>query len=267
MLEQYRYISIIYGNTGRDCALYLSESIEKMHLAEGFPVKTHLLADEILNSGTILDTIKELILSSKACIVILTFDDVNNTRVRQNVLVEIGMAASCIDRDKCFYISEKIPLPDDFPSDIKSSVNPNYFDKDDLEDVFSRLKPVICRQLELESNRGLLEEEEYEYDYRNLLCDIPASVLNEPPEDQLNHILTIWTENIGRYDFVSERIMYLAERITFFPNFKNDDLFLNCIKKIEATIKPSKIDFDCYDREYVRAVCKLFKNILMRFRT
>lgn len=263
MLEQYKYISIIYGNTGRSCANYLSESIEDMHLKEGFPVKTHLLADEILNSGTILDMIKELILSSMACIVILTFDDVEKSRVRQNVLIEIGMAASCIDRDKCFYISEKVPLPDDFPSDLRSSINPNLFDKNNLEDVFVKLKPVICKQLGLESNKCLLEEEDYEYDYKNLLGDIPDNILNEPADEQLNHILRLWTENIKKYDFVSERIMYLAERISFFPNFKNNELFFRCMKEIDSSIKPSKIDFESYDREYIRAVCRLFKSIIL----
>lgn len=262
MLEQYKYISIIYGNTGRDCATYLAKCIEDMHIEEGFPIKAHLLADEILNSGTILDTIKALILSSKACIVILTFDDVEKSRVRQNVLIEIGMAASCIDRDKCFYISEKVPLPDDFPSDIRSSINPNFFDKNNLEDVFAKMKPAICKQLNLESNKGLLEERYYEYDYKNLLNDIPVSVINEPTEDQMNHILSIWTDNIRKYDFVSERIMYLAERISFFPNFKNNELFFKCMKDIDMAIKPSKADLGCYDSEYLRAVCRLFRNIV-----
>ena len=263
MIEQYKYISIIYGNTGRKCATYLADRIEKMHREEGYPVKTHLLADEILNSGTILDTIKDLILSSVACIVILTFDDAEGTRVRQNVLIEIGMAASCIERDKCFFISEKVPLPVDFPSDLRSSINPNYFDKDNLEDIFNKLKPVICRQLELKSNRGLLTEKDYEYDYRKLLFDIPEHVLNEPAEIQLDHILQTWTDNIKKYDFVSEKIMYLAERISFFANFKINDLFFQCMKEIESSIKPSKKDFNFYDRIYLREICRLFKSILL----
>jgi len=261
MLKQYKHISIIYGNTGRACAKHLAECIETLHFEEGFPVKTHLLADEVLNSGTILDTIKDLILSSEACIIILTFDDVNNSRVRQNVLVEIGMASSCIDRDKCFYLSEKVPLPNDFPSDISSSVNPNYFDKNNLGEVFKRLKPVICKQLKLKSNKGLLTED-YEYDYKKVLNDIPATIFNEVAEDQLNSILIKWTDNIIAFDFVSERLMYLAERISFFPNFKNNEVFFRCLKEIDSAIKPSEIDYSFYDRKYLRAVCKLFKNII-----
>ena len=263
MLDQYKYISIIYGSSGRDCALYLADQINKMHVGDGFPVKTHLLADEILNSRAILDTIKELILSSEACIVILTFDDVEQTRVRQNVLIEIGMAASCIDREKCFYISERLPLPEDFPSDLKTSINPNLFDKDNLEEVFAKLRPVICKQLQLKSNRGLLAEQDYDFDYRNLLFDIPSTVLNESPDSQLDHILQIWSENIGAYDFFSERIMYLAERITFFPTFKSNEVLFECIGRIEEAIKPSETDSGYYERDYLNAVHKLLKNILL----
>ena len=59
---------------------------------------------QILNSENIVSTIKAIISESDVCIILLTFDDIRNTRVRQNILIELGMAMVLLDSSKIYYL-------------------------------------------------------------------------------------------------------------------------------------------------------------------
>ena len=135
MINKYKKVSIIYGRGGRECALRIQENLSELHDKKGMPVESHLLADELLSSADIVSRVRDIISSSAMCIILLTFDDVDGTRVRQNVLIEIGMALVLIGRDRCFAVSEKQILPDDFPSDIRGALNVNHMDIRDVENV------------------------------------------------------------------------------------------------------------------------------------
>lgn len=62
---------------------------------------------EILSSANIMEAGQDIISDSSACLIILTFDDIDNTRVRQNVLIELGMALAYIRKENCFFLCDK----------------------------------------------------------------------------------------------------------------------------------------------------------------
>lgn len=262
MINTYKTISIIYGGSGKDCAKLIHDRIEKLHTQEFLPVKSSILADDILPSSSILNAVREKISESSACVIILTFDDVNNTRIRQNVLIEIGIALSRISEDLCFFLCERKSLPEDFPSDIKGVVNPNYFDKENIHEEVEKICKEITRHLSLKSYSGILHDQRYEYDYRKVLDDIPVTVFDESADVQMASILSEWEKNIRSFDYVSEKIMYLAERLKFFPDFNNNEQFFAFLNNVIQQIVPSDKDYALYESEYLRRICELINAIL-----
>ncbi|MBO7342205.1 MAG: nucleotide-binding protein [Clostridia bacterium] len=262
MINKYKNISIIYGASGKACALKMDSELRRLHLDEFYPIKSFILANEILSSSSILDTIKQIIASSCACIVILTFDDVEGSRVRQNVLVEIGMAMMLIDQKNCFFISEKQTLPDDFPSDLQNVINPNFFDKNDLDGVAKKTCAELVRHLGLKHYRDILKDPNYIYDYKKVLDDIPTNVFEEQADLQLDHILDEWERNVASFEFLPERIMYLAERLKFFPVFNSNDRFFRFLSGVQELIKPTEKDFELYGHAYMIQSCNFINDIL-----
>ncbi len=262
MINKYKNISIIYGASGKECALKMDAELKRLHLDEFYPIRSYILANEILSSTSILDTVKNIIASSSACIVILTFDDMDGTRVRQNVLVEIGMALMLLKKENCFFISEKRSLPDDFPSDLQGVVNPNYFDKNDLDTIVRKTADELVRHLNIKNYRDILKDNNYIYDYKRVLDDIPIHVFEEKADVQLEHILDEWEKNISSFEFVVERIMYLVERLKFFPDFNCNDRFFAFLSSIEDMIRPTERDFEFYDRAYLINTCNFVTNII-----
>ncbi len=264
MVTKYQNISIIYGASGKDCAKRIHDELCRRHTGDFYPIKSHILANEILNSSTILETVKGIISSSAACIVILTFDDVEHTRVRQNVLVEIGMAMMLIDKNNCFFISERQTLPDDFPSDLKGVINPNYFDKSDPDGVVQKTCDAVIAHLGVSTNQNILESNDYIYDYKRILDDIPVEIFDKNANAQLEALLHEWEQNIASFEFVSERIMYLLERIKFFPDFNCDEMFFGFLDRISDLVRPRDIDFHVAgaDRTYLIKASNFILSIL-----
>lgn len=262
MIKKYENISIIYGASGRDCAVKMEQELKRRHIEEFYPIKPYILANEVLSSSSILDTVKRIITASSACIVILTFDDVNQTRVRQNVLVELGIALTLIDLNNCFFISEKAQLPDDFPSDLKGVINPNYFDKSNPDEIVKKTCDAIIRHLGLKHYRDILKDNRYIYDYRRVLDDIPLHIFEKKADTQMEHILDEWEANIASFEFVVERIMYLVERLKFFPDFNCNDRFFAFLNRIEDLIKPREHDFEYYDSSYLITTCNFVTDII-----
>lgn len=262
MINKYKNISIIYGASGKECALRMENELRRLHLDEFYPIRPYILANEILSSSSILDTVKSIIASSSACIVILTFDDVDGTRVRQNVLVEVGMALMLIDKENCFFISEKQKLPEDFPSDLQNVINPNHFDKNDLDSVVTKTCSELLRHLNIKNYRDILSDNNYIYDYKKVLDDIPVHIFEEKADIQLDHLLDEWEANISSFEFVTERIMYLVERLKFFPDFNSNARFFEFLSNVEAMILPTERDYEFYDKAYLIHTCNFLINIL-----
>ena len=92
MISKYKKVSIIYGRGGRDCALQIHHRLQALHEQDGMPVEAFLLAEELLSSADIIDRVRDILSASSICVILLTFDDADGSRVRQNVLIEIGIA-------------------------------------------------------------------------------------------------------------------------------------------------------------------------------
>jgi hypothetical protein len=243
MIEGYKKVSVIYGQGGRKCALGIRENIKKLHYEEGMPVESFLLADELLSSEDIVSRVKEIIESSSQCIILLTFDDADGSRVRQNVLIEIGMALVMIGREKCFVVSEKPFLPDDFPSDIRGALNLNYMDIRDAGPAADKITAEIVRKLILKSHSRLLMNQKYVYDYTRVLDDVPGAVFEEKPDLQLAHILDVWLYRVRSFTFTEQRICYILERIIFLPIFPGDEKLKDFLSGLKDAVRSEVRDF------------------------
>lgn len=258
MIDLYKKISIIYGGSGAECARKIDERIKAMHENEFYALRSSIVAKQILGGANIFKLVQQAISSSAICIIILTFDDIDNTRVRQNVLVEIGMALMAVKNlDDCIFLCEKRALPDDFPSDLKSWINPNYFDKNDLDGIAEKVCKEIVANLKCKPYKNILSRKGYIYDYRNVLNDIPPAIFEEKADIQLEHILECWLDHIDSFDFISEKIMYLFERIKFFPDFNTNKKFFDFLDALRAAVKPCEADYEKYDPRFINTVCSL----------
>ncbi len=265
MIERYKKISIIYGGSGRDVATRLNERINALHTEQFYPISSAIVAKRVLSCAPIFSQIKEAISSSDMCIIILTFDDVGQTRVRQNVLIEIGMALMAVDdTDKCIFLTEKDPLPDDFPSDLKGWINANRFDKNNIDEVIGNVVQEIVFRLKLKTYKNILSSDRYIFDYENLLSDIPEETYEKKADIQLASILASWEEGARSFTFASERIMYILERLKFFPDFNNNRQFFLFIDALKQLARFDEEDFSYADSGYLTQVCN-FVNTLISY--
>ena len=220
MIDRYTKVSIIYGVRGKQCACAIADLISKYHSDYIYPVKAELLAEQYLNCENVIKTIKDIIESSDICIILLTFDDINNTRVRQNILIELGMTMVLLKASQCYFFSEKIPLPEDFPSDFKHSINPNYFNPEQPEKSAEEIVNYILRKLKIASNKSILADNNYIYDHEEIIRNLPPSIYDLEAETQMQQILCEWIRVLESFDFVAERYIYILERCIFLSLFR-----------------------------------------------
>ena len=263
MIERYKKISIIYGGSGREVATKLNERINALHTEEFNPIVSSIVAKRVLSGASIFSQIKNAISSSDISIIILTFDDVEQTRVRQNVLIEIGMALMAVDNtDRCIFLTEKYPLPDDFPSDLKGWINANHFDRETVDEVIDDVVQEIVGLLKLKTYRDILTSDKYIFDYENLLSDIPEEIYEKKADIQLASILTSWEEGARSFTFASERIMYILERLKFFPDFNNNEQFFSFLGALKQLVKFSEEDFAYADNGFLTRVCNFVDTLI-----
>lgn len=242
MISKYKKISIIYGRSGREIAVKISNRLNSLHTENFYPLSASIVAKKVMSGTPIFQQIKDTIADSDICIIILTYDDVNGTRVRQNILIEIGMALMTVDStDRCIFLTEK-PIPEDFPSDLKGWINANIYDKDAPDEVVENIAEEVVDLLNVQSYKDILKTDAYIYDYENILKDIPEAVFEKKADIQLNSILDCWCEGVASFSFVSERITYLLERLKFFPNFNNNEKFFSFLSELKKLIKFSETD-------------------------
>ena len=261
MISKYKNISIIYGGSGAECAEAIHQNLIQNHVSFYYPIKSLIMKKEILSSANIMETVQNIISNSSACVIILTFDDIDNTRVRQNVLIELGMALAYIKKENCFFLCDKHELPDDFPSDLKGFVNPNYFDKSNLEHTAECTAKEIISHLSLECTENICFNYPYQYN-RKILADIPNEILEKGMIAQLHGILDEWIKIIKEFDFVSERIMYILERIEYLPVFNNDANMERFLNEAYDLITPTKTDIANGNSEKYVDVCNFIKCLI-----
>ena len=262
MISKYRKISIIYGTRGKKCALAIESLFNSKHTCDIYPIKSYLLAKEILNSENIVSTIKAIISESDVCIILLTFDDIRNTRVRQNILIELGMAMVLLDSSKIYYLSEKVPLPDDFPTDLKYAINPNLFNPQADNQTSERVVSTITTEIGVESYKDILTNNNYIYDYREIVWELPSSIYELEAEPQMKRILSEWTSSLQSFDYAAERIMYILERCIFLPLFIFNDSLSDFFTVVFRYICPTTIDYKCFDAQQINDIYLLADNVL-----
>lgn len=263
MISKYKKISIIYGGTGLSLAKEIDEKVNRMHEENMFPVDSNIIAKRIMSGMPIFVQIKKAIEKSDLCIIILTFDDIGNTRVRQNVLIEIGMALMTMQTtDRCIFLTEKFPLPEDFPSDLNGWINANGFDKNSTSDVVENLVTEIKELLKLKSHKDILNNDSYDFDYERVLDDIPDYVFEKKADVQLHSILDCWLDGINSFGFVCEKIIYLLERLKFFPDFNCNERFFEFIGNVKRQIRSTEKDRAFTSPEYLTRICGFTHDLL-----
>lgn len=262
MIDRYTKVSIIYGVRGKQCACAIADLISKYHSDYIYPVKAELLAEQYLNCENVIKTIKDIIESSDICIILLTFDDINNTRVRQNILIELGMTMVLLKASQCYFFSEKIPLPEDFPSDFKHSINPNYFNPEQPEKSAEEIVNYILRKLKIASNKSILADNNYIYDHEEIIRKLPPSIYDLEAETQMQQILSEWVRVLEAFDFVAERSIYILERCIFLSLFTYNDALSVFFTRVHELIRPSSKDYGRFEREQVNTVYEIADNIL-----
>ena len=262
MIDTYKKVSIIYGVRGKKCACIMADLFSKYYSDYIYPIKAELLAEQYLNCENVIKTIKDIIESSDICVILLTFDDINNTRVRQNILIELGMTMVLLKASQCYFFSEKIPLPEDFPSDFKHSINPNYFNPEQPEGSAEKIVNYILGNLKIASNKSILTDNNYIYDHEEIFRKLHPSIYDLEAETQMQQILIEWIRILEAFDYVAERSIYILERCIFLPLFTYNDALSVFFTRIHELIRPSSKDYHCFDKEQVNAVYKIADNIL-----
>ncbi|MCR5324256.1 MAG: nucleotide-binding protein [Lachnospiraceae bacterium] len=240
MIQKYSEVAIIYGGSGSSLARKLSELIEEKHNTEMFPIQPHILQKEILGGKSIMQYVIDMIGRSSVCVIILTFDDADGSRVRQNVLLETGIAWTLKGREKCIFLSNLPKLPEDFPSNISHDININYIGND-VQAVANNVINEITKSLGLSGRENILCDYTYRFDGR-ILDDIPQDILEKKADKQLHDILNEWKKNIKGFDYMSERVMYLLERIAFLPVFTYDSVMDDFLDNVRTDISMTKAD-------------------------
>ncbi len=241
MIKNYYEVTILWGGSGRKCARLLADELTKRHYEDYMPINSFIFEKEALESNSIMDEVIKKIKHSSACIVVLTFDDVDNTRVRQNILIETGIAWTLLGKDNLMFLSDKSVIPEDFPSNIRTNINTNYFDKSDLESTIQNVCNELIKTHNIHSTKNLLSLSDYVYDGR-ILDDLDANFNEGKADVQLKKIIIKWKDAVERFDYLHERIMYVIERIAFLPIFGSDSEIVSFMKSIKDEIVPTDRD-------------------------
>lgn len=190
-------------------------------------------------------------------------DDGNVTYVsRPNVTLELGFLRGCTDENSMYCIIDfpnkdindgKYILPSDISGWYRSPIDPNNSFNDIKKEFINFLNShengiMRLANFNVENlTRSLILNKEYKTDYRGIfLLEQFKSIEKYSLKFQLDEILRIWLEEKSRLGIV-EQIIYLYERIVFFPFFPNDFIDkLNTFLSIDLQAKDA-YTLACYE--------------------
>ncbi len=263
MIQGYKNISIIYGGTGREYAQTLKNKIEDISNAERFPICARVINDRVLTRELLHDVMKQF-KECDFCVAFFTKDDsclvenTKKTRLRQNVIFELGMALIELGRERCIFLSDfDINDPDfELPSDMNSLEILN-FKKSDinavLDDVIDKILH-LSRQSIISGNKTdkiprydhLLTRTEYRIDYENIFLERPITLASEG-QAFFNDTLTYWKDECESLPHFDEKCIFLLERLGFLPAFGKNQEVNNFLEQAEVLIeKYSENDINYY---------------------
>ncbi len=269
MIYGYKKVSIIYGGKGSEYAKLIEEKLNQLHFEKRYPIKTMCINSDWV-SNTILSDVIGAIKDSDLIYIVFTLDDIGcrkadydkkgveaiNPRLRQNVLIELGMALAVTDMDinkiKVVANFEKSVLGDDFPSDIRDALNIKVFDENNFTPVLESVERFAVENFSRPSTIGILHREGEIFDFENVFDEyekyeyIPSKRIKT-----LKDILKMWMETIMSLDFVEERFAFCLERLKSFPIFGNGHQLCSWIKDFQKHIK---IGLDTDDRAFLKII-------------
>lgn len=242
MLKQYKLVSIIYGGSGTKYAREMNELIQRRSEDKRYPITSKIVMESVL-TGDLLTSITDLFTRTEYCLAFLTADDCcirgdeQVYRLRQNVVLELGMAIYRLGREKCILLSDFDPARTDveLPSDLKG-VDIKYFAPEEREQVF---EAVLDKVLQLTSDRDrtipqydkLLERTEHYVNYTELFS--ACSALESREDAYLQSVLSHWQQECASFPFFEEKCLYFLERIGFVSMFGRHDWVLDFLDQIK----------------------------------
>ncbi len=280
MIKKYKKISIIYGSSGRAYAEKLNSKIEKLQTEQRYPIESKIVMENILTHD-ILSSVTSLFRESQICIAILTADDLclvngqEKRRVRQNVVMELGMALFHLGRENCILLStfdvkdSAIELPSDMNGlEIKQMCEENA----DL--VFDQvIEKILSITAELNSGNAidrydnLLAREDYFIDYENLFSD-HRSYNPEEGKSYGDFVLDSFVEECASLTHYDERAMFFFERIGLIYAFGLGNHMVDWYIKMQPLLEnlTAKDIAESKDRKTLGVirdvVCLLINNVL-----
>lgn len=246
MISKYKIVSIIYGGKGRVYAEKLRKKIDEAALKDRYPLATRLVMEAVL-TGDLLSDVMTLFQESEFCIAFLTADDIcisgdeTHFRVRQNVILEIGMALIQLGRKRCILLSDFDYSKSEFelPTDMMSLMILS-FDKENLDHVLDDVLNKILQDSVTSIHTGISTDQVPQYNalftrkdyfvhYEDLFGNNSAYCTYSGGE-LLSAMVEDWDSECSSLTHFDERCIYLFERLGFTP-FLGDlpevRLFLN----------------------------------------
>lgn len=235
MIQKYKVVSIVYGGTGKKYAAELDNKIAVLAETERYPISAKLIMERILTQELLTGVI-DLFRESEFCVAFLTADDCcitesgQHTRLRQNIVFELGMAIFQLGRENCILLSD-FDVHDPFfelPSDM-NSLEIRQFNSENFHEV---MEDVISKILQLSGDASgccmnkeniphydkLLLREDYYVDYENIF-NVRTNGVYAEGSNFLKETLEIWLEECGTLPNYDEKSIYIFERIGFLPIF------------------------------------------------
>lgn len=265
MINEYANISVIWGGEfGQKYSLRIQRIINGLHQNEGYPVRCRV-QNSFVPSSNILCDVKELFHECDYVIMLLSATDegrcIGDTgvslkkRLRQNVLLELGMAIALVGEDRLACLTDFDPdeLGDiELPSDLKPLFVNNIKDKKDSE-LKKILLDIFIQKLGLSSCKQLYSNAKYMIDYKDLFTYKSGDILKQGMWDGLD-LFQYWRNASKSFDWNCERCVFLFERIKFLSIFsrkKETIQFLNSWKdellSMPAAIRHDKDKYDDFD--------------------
>lgn len=255
MLKKYKLVSIIYGGSGTKYAEEMNALIQRRSEEQRYPITSKIVMESVL-TGDLLTSITDLFTQTEYCLAFLTADDCcikgDETvyRLRQNVVLELGMAIYRLGRERCILLSDFDPARTDveLPSDLKG-VDIKYFAPEEREQVF---ETVLNKVLKLTSGEDrtipqydkLLERTEHFVNYSELFSS--ASLLESREDAYLKSVLRHWQQECASFPYFEERCLYFLERIGFVNMFGRHDWvmsFLDAIKELTNRYRQADVAY------------------------
>ncbi len=251
MIQRPKQICLIYGGSGKHYAQIVAERIEREEEADRIPITVKLILEQIL-TGDMVGGLMDIVHDSDLFVIFMTAEDIGGPseselkmRVRQNVLLEVGMAlyaAGHKARDKLIFASDIENLNElELPSDL-ASFSIKAFNKQGFDTFCDELIEKIQRLLELQPHLNLLSNSNYYSNYKRLFSNRDSEIFSYSGRNQLQVILNHWLEDCQRINRFDQKVLFVLERLTFFPIFGRHQEFRDWLHQLQECVEISDHD-------------------------